>query len=122
MVASGKARFYPTALMIFVLRILIRLYQCTLSPLLSLLTGPGAGCRFEPTCSAYFLEAVEKHGFARGSWLGLKRLARCQPWGGSGHDPVPGREPSSPNFATFPIEEMDRLRGLPVTSRTNLCE
>jgi hypothetical protein len=78
--------------MLFLLRLFIRLYQYTLSPLLSLLGGLGAGCRFQPTCSAYFLEAIEKHGAARGIWLGLKRLARCQPWGGSGFDPVPPRE------------------------------
>ena len=89
MVASGKARFYPNALMILLLRILIRLYKWTLSPLLSLLGGPATGCRFEPTCSAYFLQAVETHGFTRGGWLGLKRLLRCAPWGGSGSDPVP---------------------------------
>jgi hypothetical protein len=89
MVASGKTSFYPSALMLFLLRLLIRLYKYTLSPLLSLLGGPGSGCRFEPTCSAYFLEAVETHGLAHGSWLGLKRLARCHPWGGRGHDPVP---------------------------------
>jgi putative membrane protein insertion efficiency factor len=74
--------------MIFLVRLFIRLYQFALSPLLSLLGGAGSGCRFEPTCSTYFLEAVETHGLARGSWLGLKRLARCQPWGGGGHDPV----------------------------------
>ena len=89
MVASGKPSFYPSALMIFLVRLFIRLYQFALSPLLSLLGGAGSGCRFEPTCSTYFLEAVETHGLARGSWLGLKRLARCQPWGGGGHDPVP---------------------------------
>ena len=72
------------------IRLLIRGYQLTLSPLLSLLTGqPNAGCRFEPTCSRYFLGAVETHGVLRGSWLGIKRLGRCQPWGGQGHDPVP---------------------------------
>jgi uncharacterized protein len=71
------------------LRILVRIYKCTLSPLLSWISGPGAGCRFEPTCSSYFLEAVEGHGLVYGSWLGLKRLGRCQPWGGSGFDPVP---------------------------------
>ncbi len=75
--------------MLGLLRSFIRIYQCTLSPLLSLIGGPGCGCRFEPTCSRYFLEAVEVHGFLPGSWLGLKRLARCQPWGGCGHDPVP---------------------------------
>jgi len=88
MVASRQTRFYP-ALMRWLLRSLIRVYQCTLSPLLSLLCGPDSGCRFTPTCSTYFLEAVEKHGVCRGSWLGLKRLARCQPWGGRGYDPVP---------------------------------
>ena len=96
MVASGKARFYPNALMILLLRILIRLYKWTLSPLLSVLGGPASGCRFEPTCSAYFLEAVETHGSARGSWLGLKRLLRCAPWGGSGPDPVPKVTTESP--------------------------
>jgi putative membrane protein insertion efficiency factor len=92
MVASGKARFYPSALMLSLVRFFIRIYQCTVSPLLALICGPGSGCRFTPTCSAYFLEAMEIHGVARGSWLGLKRLARCQPWGGCGHDPVPPPE------------------------------
>lgn len=73
----------------FLIRIFIRGYQLFLSPLLELLTGPGGGCRYEPTCSRYFLEACEKHGVLRGSWLGVKRLARCQPWGGQGYDPVP---------------------------------
>jgi len=71
------------------IRILIRLYQWTLSPVLAALGGPGSGCRFEPSCSEYFLQAVETHGALRGSWLGLKRIGRCHPWGDSGHDPVP---------------------------------
>ncbi len=90
MVASREARFY-SALMLGLVGFLIRIYQCTLSPFLGLLCGPNSGCRFTPTCSAYFLEAVEAHGVLHGSWLGLKRLARCQPWGGSGYDPVPLR-------------------------------
>jgi putative membrane protein insertion efficiency factor len=89
MVASGKARFYSSALMLKIFRAFIRLYQFAISPLVSLIGG--SGCRFEPTCSRYFLEAVETHGFLRGGWLGLKRLGRCQPWGGCGHDPVPSR-------------------------------
>ena len=99
MVASGQARFYPSGLMLLIVRVLVRLYQYTLSPLMALLGGPGCGCRFQPTCSAYFLEAIETHGVARGSWLGLKRLARCQPWGGSGYDPVaPTFDPASHNL------------------------
>ena len=90
MVASGEARFY-SALMLGVIRFVIRLYQCTLSPIIRLLCGPDCGCRFTPTCSRYFLEAVETHGAGYGSWLGLKRLVRCQPWGGCGYDPVPVR-------------------------------
>jgi len=75
--------------MLKILRALVRLYQLTISPLLSALGGPGSGCRFEATCSHYFLEAVETHCIISGGWLGLNRLARCQPWGGCGHDPVP---------------------------------
>jgi len=68
---------------------LIRIYRWGISPLLHALAGPGLGCRFEPSCSLYFAEAVEVHGVCRGGWLGVKRLARCQPWGGWGFDPVP---------------------------------
>ncbi len=48
-----------------------------------------ASCRFTPTCSEYMRQAIVKHGALKGLWLGLKRLARCHPWGGSGYDPVP---------------------------------
>jgi putative membrane protein insertion efficiency factor len=71
------------------IRLLIRGYQLLISPILRALLGAGAGCRYEPSCSHYFLEAVEVHGAWRGSLLGLKRIGRCQPWGGSGIDPVP---------------------------------
>ena len=46
-------------------------------------------CRYTPTCSQYMVEAVLKHGVIKGTWLGLKRICRCNPWGGHGHDPVP---------------------------------
>jgi putative membrane protein insertion efficiency factor len=62
---------------------LIALYQNTLGPAL-----PRA-CRFEPTCSHYAHDAIVRHGAYKGAWLTLKRLARCQPWGGFGYDPVP---------------------------------
>ena len=71
-----------------VLIALLTIYRYTLSPILHMV-APGSGCRFQPTCSAYALEAVRQHGPFRGSWLAVKRLARCQPWGGSGYDPVP---------------------------------
>jgi hypothetical protein len=62
---------------------LVRFYRLMLSPWL------GSGCRFEPTCSAYALQALQEHGAARGSYLTLKRLGRCHPWCAGGHDPVP---------------------------------
>ena len=65
------------------LRGLIRIYQLFISPML------GPSCRYLPSCSDYAAEAIERHGALAGSWLALKRLARCHPWGGSGYDPVP---------------------------------
>ena len=58
-------------------------------------------CRFEPTCSAYGLEAVEVHGAARGLWLTARRIGRCRPGGGQGYDPVPVRESASSDPATL---------------------
>jgi putative membrane protein insertion efficiency factor len=66
---------------------LVRGYRLLLSPWL------GSSCRFEPTCSAYSIEALERHGALAGSWLTLARLARCQPWCQGGHDPVPAEPP-----------------------------
>ena len=62
---------------------LIRAYQWTIGPALP------RSCRFEPSCSRYAYTAIDRYGPLRGSWLTLTRLARCQPWGGSGYDPVP---------------------------------
>lgn len=66
-----------------VLVLLIRGYQAAISPLLP------ASCRYTPSCSVYATEAIERYGAARGSWLAARRLLRCHPWGGTGHDPVP---------------------------------
>jgi putative membrane protein insertion efficiency factor len=60
---------------------------------LALLNPLGGGCRYEPTCSKYCLDALTIHGTRKGLWLGIKRLARCAPWGGSGYDPVPPAAP-----------------------------
>ncbi len=62
---------------------LVKVYQLVLSPLL-----PNA-CRYTPTCSQYMLEALQKYGLFKGGFLGLKRILRCHPWGGHGHDPIP---------------------------------
>ena len=67
----------------FLLIIPIKIYQILISPLL------GPHCRFTPTCSQYAVEAIEKHGPIKGIWLAIKRISRCHPWGGCGHDPVP---------------------------------
>ncbi|UBM62844.1 membrane protein insertion efficiency factor YidD [Candidatus Sulfidibacterium hydrothermale] len=63
--------------------LLIRVYQYTLSPYI------GHSCRYTPTCSVYSVEAIKKYGPFKGGWLALKRVLSCNPWGGSGYDPVP---------------------------------
>ena len=54
-----------------------------------------SSCRYDPTCSTYAMEAIEAHGAVRGSWLAVRRIGRCHPWGGHGWDPVPPRAPHS---------------------------
>ena len=66
---------------------LVKAYRLLFSPSL------GGSCRFEPTCSAYALQALDQHGAAAGSYLTLHRIARCQPWCDGGHDPVPSEKP-----------------------------
>ena len=63
--------------------LLIKVYQLLISPLFP------SSCRYTPTCSHYTLEALKKYGLLKGLWLGIKRISRCHPWGGSGYDPVP---------------------------------
>jgi putative membrane protein insertion efficiency factor len=70
-------------ILIFPLVLLIRFYQTAISPF-----TPSA-CRFEPTCSSYFLEALKIYGLFYGGYLGTKRIISCNPWGKSGYDPVP---------------------------------
>ena len=74
-----------------VLTALLKLYQLAISPVLTAAFSPAGACRFTPTCSAYALEAIQSHGALTGVWLTARRLARCHPWGGCGHDPVPPR-------------------------------
>ena len=67
----------------FIVSIPVRAYRIFGSPIV------GMHCRFQPTCSAYAMEALERHGAFKGSWLALRRIAKCHPWGGSGVDNVP---------------------------------
>ena len=64
---------------------LVRVYQ-------RLTAGRPSPCRFDPSCSTFALEALERHGAVRGTWLSIRRLSRCHPWGGMGWDPVPERK------------------------------
>ena len=76
------------------LLVLVRIYQLAVSPLL------GQRCRFYPSCSAYAVTALERHGPLRGGWLAIRRLARCHPWNPGGVDHVPQRDPSRAEAAT----------------------
>ena len=92
----------PQSLLIF----LVKAYRLLLSPWL------GSACRFEPTCSAYSLQALQQHGAIAGSALTLYRLARCQPWCSGGHDPVPAKHLFSrfvATSATSPLSSEKKL-------------
>lgn len=81
---------------------LVKAYRLLLSPAL------GSSCRFEPTCSRYAIEALERHGAARGSYLALARIGRCHPWCEGGLDPVPTERPAKSGLFTrliSPISE-----------------
>jgi|TARA_A200000159_G_scaffold164419_1_gene193967 putative membrane protein insertion efficiency factor len=70
-------------ILIFPLVLLIKGYQLLISPLLP------PSCRYQPTCSQYAKEALNKYGLFKGGWLAIKRISKCHPWGGSGYDPIP---------------------------------
>jgi len=82
---------------------LVKAYRLLLSPWL------GQACRFEPTCSVYAIAALEQHGAAAGSYLTLRRIARCQPWCQGGHDPVPPKadDPTSRSGSLFAFLSTD---------------
>ncbi len=69
--------------LVILLIIPVKLYQWLLSPMI------GPSCRYTPTCSVYTIQALKKHGPFKGLWLSVKRILSCNPWGGSGEDPVP---------------------------------
>ena len=72
-----------------ILALPVRAYRAVFSPWV------GHNCRYQPTCSAYALEALERHGALKGAWLALRRILRCHPFGRSGYDPVPERRPDA---------------------------
>jgi putative membrane protein insertion efficiency factor len=74
---------FTSQLLTTLLIVPVKLYQYLISPML------GASCRFTPTCSSYAIEALKKHGPIKGLYLAVKRILRCNPWGGHGYDPVP---------------------------------
>lgn len=71
------------------LTVAIRAYQLVVSPAQLFLFGAAGGCRYTPSCSVYAVEALRAHGAATGTALAARRICRCHPWGGGGHDPVP---------------------------------
>jgi putative membrane protein insertion efficiency factor len=75
-----------------ILILLVRIYRVTLSPAKMFIFGPTAGCRFQPSCSQYAIEALKTHGAVTGGWLAAKRVCRCHPWGECGEDAVPPRK------------------------------
>jgi putative membrane protein insertion efficiency factor len=79
----------------------LRVYQVFLGPFF------GGACRFEPSCSAYAYEAIERFGAARGAWLGMKRLLRCRPFSAGGYDPVPEK----PEGNKHAKEDSQRIAG-----------
>ncbi|MFN5579472.1 MAG: membrane protein insertion efficiency factor YidD [Akkermansiaceae bacterium] len=72
-----------------ILILFIRFYQLAIAPWLRFMAGGNGMCRHDPSCSHYGIEALKIHGPIKGSWLILKRLLRCHPWGTHGYDPVP---------------------------------
>jgi len=91
--SSGWAQFARggAGAVVWGVRAAIRAYQLTISPAQVFLFGAGAGCRYTPSCSEYAAEALREHGMVKGTALAAKRICRCHPWGGCGHDPVPPR-------------------------------
>ena len=91
-------RQFPGRMLSLVLRGAIRLYQLTLAYFFV------GACRYEPSCSAYAVEAVQRHGALKGSALAVHRLCRCGPWGGEGYDPVPPAATAASSLLCTPVK------------------
>jgi len=89
----------------------VRFYQLAISPWMP------AACRYTPTCSAYAIEALREHGAVRGLWLTARRLGRCHPWGGCGHDPVPTPPPDRRTRRRSPERDVASLARTPILTK-----
>ncbi|MSU21346.1 MAG: membrane protein insertion efficiency factor YidD [Pedosphaera sp.] len=99
-----------------ILILMVRVYRYLLSPAKTLFFGPLGRCRFTPSCSDYGLQALKSHGAALGTWLCVKRVCRCHPWGGCGHDPVPLESP----FQTSKIKsQLTPFRSLQINAQSS---
>ncbi|RKS79290.1 hypothetical protein BZB76_0746 [Actinomadura pelletieri DSM 43383] len=96
--------------------LLVRAYRRFLSPLL------GQQCRFQPSCSAYGLEALQVHGALRGTWLTARRIARCHPFHPGGHDPVPPKKSSRTHFSGGPEGTTPQARSAAASSNSGRQE
>lgn len=87
---KGKVYFYRMKyvqkILSFPILLLVKIYQWIISPILP------QSCRYSPTCSNYMIEAIKEWGAIKGTYLGIKRITSCHPWGGSGYDPVPKKK------------------------------
>jgi putative membrane protein insertion efficiency factor len=95
-----------------VLLAVVRFYRMAISPIRP------PSCRYEPTCSAYAVEALERHGAARGSWLALRRLLRCHPFHAGGHDPVPSHVGRQGRVTDGVAESVTAVALVPVSERS----
>jgi hypothetical protein len=99
----------------------VRVYRWVISPAKTFIFGPLGQCRFTPSCSAYALEAITRHGAVKGPWLGLKRICRCHPWGGCGADPVPAPSPRN-DASLFQIKNRPLFRGFGMGKKLGFAE
>lgn len=81
-----NTQYLPMKILNWILILPIKFYRMAISPLI------GSSCRYQPTCSKYTMDAINEWGAFKGSWLGIKRITSCHPWGGHGWDPVPKKD------------------------------